>query len=44
MCLHVVEKYEKMESINTQNDNKTMSKKWTGKEKTDLLFVFWKCV
>ena len=35
-CLHAVEKYEKVESINTQNDYKTMSKKWTDKKKTNL--------
>ena len=27
MCLHTVEKYQKVESINTQNDYKTTSKK-----------------
>ena len=26
LCLHAVEKYEKMESTNTQNDYETMSK------------------
>ena len=35
-CLHAVEKYEKVEGINTQNDYKTMSKKWTDKKKTNL--------
>ena len=27
MCLHAVEKYEKVESVNTKNDYKTTSKK-----------------
>ena len=27
MCLHAVEKYEKVESVNTQNDYATSSKK-----------------
>ena len=40
MCLHAVEKCENVENINTQNDYKTTSKKWTEKKKTDLLFVF----
>ena len=44
MCLHTAEKYEKVESINTQNDYKTANKKWTDKKKTDLFFVFCKCV
>ena len=44
MCLHTVEKYQKVESINTQNDYKTTSKKWTDEKKTDLFFVFCKCV
>ena len=44
VCLHEVEKYEKVESINTQNDYKTTGKKWTDKKKTDLLLVFCKCV
>ena len=33
MCLHIVEKYEKVESINTQNDYKTTSKKWANQKK-----------
>ena len=33
VCLHAMEKYEKVESVNTQNDYKT-----------DLFFVFCKCV
>ena len=43
-CLHAAEKYEKVESINTQNDLVTVSKKWADKKKTDLLFVFCNCV
>ena len=42
--LHAVEKYEKVESVNTQNDYKTTRKKWTDNKKTDLFFVFCKCV
>ena len=44
MCLHAVEEYEKVESINTQDDYGTTSKKCTDKNKTDLFFVFCKCV
>ena len=29
VCLHAVEKYEKVESVNTQDDKVTASKKWT---------------
>ena len=43
VCLHAVEKYEKMENVNTHNDYKT-SEKGTDKKKTDLLFVFCNCV
>ena len=32
-------KYKKVESVITQNDHETTSKKWTDKKKTDLLFV-----
>ena len=39
-CLDAAEKYEKVESINTQNDLVTASKKWADKKKTDLFFVF----
>ena len=39
MCLHAVEKYEKVDNVNTQNDYETASKKWTDKRKIDLLFV-----
>ena len=39
-----VEKYEKVENINTQNDYKTTSEKWTDKKKTDSFFTFCKCV
>ena len=44
MCLHAVEKYEMVKSIDTQNDYETTNKKWTDKKKTDLFFVFCKCV
>ena len=44
VCLHTVEKYGKVENVNTQNDYKTTSKKWLDKKKTDLFFVFCKCV
>ena len=43
-CLHAVEKYEKVDNFNTQNGYKATSKKWTDKKKTDLFFVFCKCV
>ena len=43
VCLHEVEKCEKVKSVNTQ-DYETLSKKWTDKKKTDLFFVFCKCV
>ena len=39
-CLDAAEKYEKAESINTQNDLVTASKNWSDKKKTDLFFVF----
>ena len=42
VCLHTIEKYEKVESINTQNDYETTSKKWTDKKKTNLFCVFCK--
>ena len=44
VCLDAVRKYGKMESVNTQNDYETMSRKWTDKKKADLFFVFRKCV
>ena len=44
VCLDVVRKYGKMESVNTQNDYETVSRKRTDKTKPDLFFVFWKCV
>ena len=34
-CLHAVEKYAKVESVNTSNDYKTTSKKWADKKKTN---------
>ena len=43
VCFHAVEKYEKVENVNTHNDYKT-SEKGTDKKKTDLLFVFCNCV
>ena len=42
VCLRAVERYEKVESINTQNDMQQRVKKWTDKKKTDLFFVFCK--
>ena len=44
VCLLEVEKYENVESVNTQNEHETTSKKQTDKKKTDLFFVFCKCV
>ena len=38
MCLHAVEKYEKVENINTQYDYET-SKKWTDKKKPDFCIL-----
>ena len=38
MYLHAMGKYEKVESINTQNDQETTSKKWAH-EKTSACFV-----
>ena len=43
-CIHAVEKYEKLENINTQNDYETRSKKSTDKKKKNFFFVFCKCV
>ena len=42
VCLYAVEKSEKVESVNTQNDYETTSKKWTDKKNTGLFFVFCK--
>ena len=42
--LHAVEMYKNVESINTQNDYRTLSEKWTDKKKTVLFFVFCKFV
>ena len=39
---HAVEKYEKVESVNTQNDYKTTSKKWADKKKTNLCLKVFK--
>ena len=44
VCLHEVEKYEKVENVNTQNQFETTSKKQADKKKADLFFVFCKCV
>ena len=44
VCLHAAEEYEEVHNVSTQNDYKTKRKKWTDKKKTDLLFVFRKCV
>ena len=44
MCLNAVAKYEKVESVNTQNDYKTTSKKWTDKKKTNLFCEFCKSI
>ena len=44
VCLQAAEKYEEVHNVNTQNDYKIKSKKWTDKKKTDLFFVFRKCV
>ena len=37
VCLHAVEKYEKLKNVNAENDYKTASKKWADKKKTDYL-------
>ena len=39
VCLQKVEKSEKVDSINTQNEYETTSKNQTDKKKTDLFFV-----
>ena len=44
VCLHVVDKYENVENVNTQNNYETTSKRWIDKTKTDLFFVSCKCV
>ena len=46
VCLHAVEKYKKLESINTQNKYKTMKKKKKrpDKKKTNFFRVFCKCL
>ena len=40
MCLHTAKKEKKVESVNTQNDYETTSKKQTDKKKTKLFCVF----
>ena len=42
--LHRVEKYKKVESVNTLNDYKAAIKKWTDKKKTKLFCMFCKTV
>ena len=44
MIAKQVEKYEKVENVNTQNQFETTSKKQADKKKADLFFVFCKCV
>ena len=39
MYLHAVEKYEKVENVNTQYDYETTSKKWTDKKKPDFCIL-----
>ena len=36
MCFNATEKYEKVESVNTQNDYKTTSKKWRDNKENRL--------
>ena len=42
VCLQAVEKYKKVESINTQSDYEKTSKKCTDKKKMNLFCVFFK--
>ena len=35
-----MEKYEKVDSVNTQNNYETSSKKWTNEKKTNLFYEF----
>ena len=37
MCLHAVEKYEKVESVNTQNDHAATSKKMNRQKELRLV-------
>ena len=39
VCLHTLEKYEKVESVNTKNIYETTSKKRTDKKKTNFFCV-----
>ena len=39
VCLHALEKYEKVESINTLNDYTITGKKWTDKKTCSVCFV-----
>ena len=43
-CLHAVENYEKVESINTQNDLVTASKKMRRKKENIVVLLFRNCV
>ena len=43
-ALYVVAKCKKVESVNTQNDYKTTSKKWIDKKKTNMFCEFCKSV
>ena len=43
VCLQAVEKYEKVDSVNTQNDYETTSKKWADKKKRFILCVVQMC-
>ena len=36
LCVFKEKKYEKVESVNKQNDYNTMCKKWDDKKKTNL--------
>ena len=37
VCLYAVEKYEKVENVNTNNENKTTSKKMNRKKENRLV-------
>ena len=43
VCLHAMEKYKKVDSVNMQNDYKT-SKRWTDRKNTNLYCEFRKSV
>ena len=44
VCLNAVEKYEKVNNVNIQNDYETTNKKLTDKKKGNLFFMFCKCI